>query len=504
MSVTPLATPRSSPLPSSLAAALQAAGVQLFELDIDTGALAWPGCAAGAVLGHPADELSTLDAWLALVHAQDRVALRNLLLGEPVAAESAAPALCIRLADAAGELHWVELRTAQLPGAARGRRVGTLLDITARRQSEQGLALGARILGSLRDAVVVTDRRGHIRWANAAFRALLGRHCAELIGCDLERFSGASEARRIEQRQALRDTLARHGAWRGQLELRHADGSVRILEACVSIAEHGPSEHGQEALQVHLCRDVTERIGLDEAALAASRAEQQQLGVALHDSLGQELAGTSMLVRTLRNAVGAGAGADPLLLGEVEALLQSSVSHCRSLAQAVPPFVIDEDGLGAALQSLVRRVRTAGCGASIRVEVCARTARLDGNLGHHLYGVAQLALAIALTRTAVSSVDLQLWWEEDDRIVLAIVADGHARARRNQAPAHRGDASAELGDSPDERLLRHRLERLGGSCEPLQASGGRSGLIAMVPVSAAGSGARPSPDVDAVRCAISA
>ena len=73
-----------------------------------------------------------------------------------------------------------------------------------------------------------------------------------------------------------------------------------------------------------------------------------------------------------------------------------------------------------------------------------------------------------MARPDVRSVDLQLWYEDDDRVALAVVADG--------VVAGHGP------ESPDERLLRHRLALLAGSFEPLQAGRGRSGLIAMVPV----------------------
>ena len=192
--------------------------------------------------------------------------------------------------------------------------------------------------------MAVTERDGRILWANAAFGALVGVARDLLAGLDLQQFAAASGARRVEQRQAMRDALARRGAWRGRVDTRRQDdGSIRVTEACVSVVE---GEQGD--LWVHLHRDVSERIALEEAALAASRAEQQHLGLQLHDRLGQELAGTSMLVRSLRTAVGAGAGADPALLRDVETLLQGSVSRCRDLAQAVSPFIIDEKGLGAA------------------------------------------------------------------------------------------------------------------------------------------------------------
>jgi len=482
MSVTRLQASGGTSLRATLAAALQASGHHLFELDPRSGALSWPAGAGGGVLGHPAAGLDSLAAWLELVHPQDRAALRAVLLDGRLEADPAAAVSCVRLRGACGEFRWVELRGARLVEAGRTLHVGTLLDVTPRRQAEQRLALSALILETIREAVTVTDRDGRILWANAAFGALLGLPRERLSGLDLQRFSAASEARRIEQLQQVRDAIARRGAWQGRVETCRHDGSALITEVCVSVVD---GEQGD--LWVHVYRDVTERIELDEATLAASRVEQQQLGLELHDSLGQELAGTSMLVRTLRNAISAGAAADPALLRDVETLLQSSVARCRDLAQAVSPFVIAENGLGAAIQDLVHRARASTGVAAIRADVCARASRFDGNFGYHLYRLAQWSLQAVLARADVGSVDLQLWWEADDRVVLAVVADGTA------APS--------AGDSAAERLLRHRLALLGGSCEPLEANRGRSGIIAMVPVSPRGldAAAAPFATVKAIR-----
>jgi PAS domain S-box-containing protein len=446
----------------TLVAALQASGHVPFEFEPRSGRLAWPAIGEGGVLGLPPRELDSLSAWLEWIHPEDREDLRIRLLDGWLEADPLAPAVRLRMRSAAGDYRWLELHGARLADGGRIRHVGTLLDVTPRRQAEQRLALCALVLEAIREAVAVTDREGRVLWANAAFGLLVGVPRERLAGRDLQQFAAASGAHRIEQRQAMRDAIERRGAWEGRLDARHRDGSVRVTEACVSAVE---GEGGD--LWIHVYRDVTERVALEEAALAANRLEQQRLGLELHDSLGQELAGTSMLVRTLRNAVSAGAGADPALLRDVETLLQGSVSRCRDLAQAVSPFVIDENGLGAAVQDLVHRARAATGLTTIRIDVCERAARLDGNFGYHLHRLVQLSLASVLARPGLASVDVQLWLEEDERVALAIVADGRA------APDER--------NSPEARLLQHRLALLGGSWEPLQA-GPRSGLIAMVPV----------------------
>jgi two-component system sensor histidine kinase DegS len=471
MSVTSLQVAGGPGSRASLAAALRSAGHVPFEFDPRSGRLVWllsDGC---GVLGHDVDAVASLPAWMELIHPEERALLGAGLCGDgSFGAQSQSdlelPASRLRMRNAAGEYRWLELRSARHDEAGRTLQVGTLVDITPRREAEQRLALCALILETLHEAVTVTDRDGRILWANAAFGSLVGVSRDRLAGLDLQQFAAVSGARLVEQRQAMRDAIARRGAWQGRVDARREDGSVLITEACVSAVDGDQGD-----LWVHVHRDVTERVALEEAALDVSRSEQQRLGLELHDRLDREIAGTSMLVRTLCTAVSAGACADPALLRDVEPLLQGSVSRCRDLAQGVSPFIIDENGLGAAVQDLVHRARAATGMATIRADVCVRAAGFGGNFGYHLYRLVQLSFASVLARPGEGSVDLQLGHEDDDRVALAIVADGVVA---RHAP-----------ESPDERLLRHRLALLDGSLEPLQAGRGRSGLIAMVPVAVA-------------------
>lgn len=473
MSVMPLQPLPGTRLLASLQAALRAAGGIAYEYEPLTGRLAWPS-SGSQVLGLAMGQLRSLDAWLERVHPDDRLLAHAAIVDARIAAGGAAsPSSAAeagdaaeppqppsyRVRDAAGAWRWLESRGARLEIDGRLVCVGVLADVTDQRAALQRAALPARILESIREAVAVTDRDGLLVWANAAFARLVGAEPQALQGRALQSWCAASEAHRLEQHQEIRDTVMRRGAWHGRIDMRRGDGQLVVTESAVTQA-------GDDCW-VHVRRDVTERIALDEAAVAGSRREQRDLGLELHDRLGQELAGTSMLVSTLRTAASAGASLDPALLRDVEQLLQSAVARCRDLAQRVSPFVIDDGGLGAAVEDLATRTRAAS-GVALRVEACPRCARLDGNFGFHLFRLVQLALATTLEREGVTSVDLQLWWEEDERVALAVVADGR------HAPF--------AGAGADARMLAHRLALLGGSSEPLSGSRGRHGLIAMVPV----------------------
>ena len=443
---------------SALRAALQAAGQVAFECRPGDGALSWPG-APDAVLGHPASSLDALGRFLDHVHPDDQLLAQAVLAGSTGTVATQEPPE-FRFRDATGGWRRLALRgAATLPGEV-PRVVGVLAEVVRRPDAERLIQLQARILDGQREAVLVADDADRIVWHNPAFASLVGAGGSLLTGRSLQEFERASPARRIERRQEVRDAVARRGSWHGRVDVVRADGSTAVTDTLVTAFENDGV-----TLWLHVRRDVTERVELDEVATDATRLEQQRLGLALHDGLGQELAGTSMLVRTLRNALGAGAEPDAALVRDVESLLQASVARCRELAQGLAPFVIDDDGIGAAIADLAARSGRAR-GVSVRAVVCPRAAALDGNFGLQVYRLVQAALVDAIGREGTTAVTLEVWREEDDRLALAIVADG----RIVEPP------------SPESRLFGHWLAQLGGSAEPLDASRGRRGLIAMLPV----------------------
>jgi PAS domain S-box-containing protein/putative nucleotidyltransferase with HDIG domain len=103
-----------------------------------------------------------------------------LATNEPFAVEC-------QLATMTGEELWVEVRG--LRSVVEGEKsyvVGTLQDITARRQAETALLKAARkwrsTFDSIRDGICLLDRKGRILQCNQAMTSLLGRPFNEIVG----------------------------------------------------------------------------------------------------------------------------------------------------------------------------------------------------------------------------------------------------------------------------------------------------------------------------------
>ena len=155
--------------------------------------------------------------------------------------------------------------------------------------------------------------------------------------------------------------------------------------------------------------------------LDISEREQQRIGHDLHDGLGQELTGISMLSVALADQLrgqqsSAGPHAD-----EVAALVQRSIRHTRELARGLCPVDLEGDGLAPALArlaDLVSRLPNVRCTFD-----GVGHAAVDAATGVHLYRIAQEAINNALRHGRAKTAHVTLT-AVDGRLTLTVADDG--------------------------------------------------------------------------------
>ena len=84
--------------------------------------------------------------------------------------------------------------------------------------------------------------------------------------------------------------------------------------------------------------------------VSAGDAERRRLERDLHDGAQQRLLAIGLVLQLLRDA-----DADPQLLGEAETELQAALHELRELARGIHPAIPTDQGLSAAIDSLVDR-----------------------------------------------------------------------------------------------------------------------------------------------------
>ena len=218
----------------------------------------------------------TLTGVPAQAFLDDPETCRNLLAGGPtiveriLAAGDARQLHTVELRRPDGTTGWIEIDAVVVRDAA-GVPIaveGAARDVTSRVVAEREAMLEARILASIRDAVIATDVDGTITFWNTGAERLLGRRAADMLGgpiragIDLSVLAGTEGIS-----AAVRDGTA----WEGEVRIRDEDDVERILGVNL-----WPQADGTAVVsRVYIAWDATAaRRSVEAAARLATLVEQ--------------------------------------------------------------------------------------------------------------------------------------------------------------------------------------------------------------------------------------
>ncbi len=209
-------------------------------------------------------------------------------------------ALVTRFTDADNEARGLELGATDFiakpyrPAVLKA-RVRNLLrlkqenDLALRALGEHWQRLGdarvSDIVGAASDAILTIDAEGNIALANAAACEMLGVTAEAVLGRDAATvLPGATALLEIVTGYGVRAEGAQASSLPERLELHRVDGQTRVVEP--SVSRFG---RGEDCVFTLLLRDVTSRVGAEQAAQArleaeaASRAKSMMLSYIAHE-----------------------------------------------------------------------------------------------------------------------------------------------------------------------------------------------------------------------------
>jgi PAS domain S-box-containing protein len=168
-------------------------------------------------------------------------------------------------------------------------------------------------------------------------------------------------------------------------------------------------------------RDVSERRSLERDIIEISEREQQRIGHDLHDGLGQELSGISLMSAAMSDQAASGLPVSEKDAEQVAELICEAIAHVRDLARGLCPTDLEDEGLPAALERLsswVSRLPGVRCSCDI-----AKDAHIDSVTASHLYRIAQEAINNATRHGGAKRLNVLLK-SEAGRVRLTVVDNG--------------------------------------------------------------------------------
>lgn len=291
-----------------------------------------------------------------------------------------------------------------------------------RRQAEAELEEQRVLLGTLIDSlpeiIYAVDTQNRVTVVNRALldtlqktrEQVLGRRLSELWSeeniVDME----AQAASTMHTGRALTD---QERAWISP------DGTVRWFSF-----NHVPlRDHGHISGLVCTVEEVTGRKALEQEILEISNREQRRLGSDLHDGLGQELTGLSLLLKGLEVQLSREAPQYLSQVTKISDLLAHAIQSTRSLARGLAPVNLERGGLPEALKHLAARCADMYNLTCSFTNGTQRLPDLEEGAATHLYRIAQEATtnAARYARAKAISIDLH---STGRKLHLSIADDG--------------------------------------------------------------------------------
>lgn len=131
---------------------------------------------------------------------------------------------------------------------------------------------------------------------------------------------------------------------------------------------------------------------LQREILEIGDEERQRIGHDLHDGLGQQLTGISLLSESLAQKASAGAAPRPDEVERITRLASEAVQQARELARNLSPLTLEHDGFVAAMEELAETA--AGLlGIQCEWDNAAGDPPLEPKRALHLYRIVQEAVS---------------------------------------------------------------------------------------------------------------
>ncbi len=171
--------------------------------------------------------------------------------------------------------HYLSVTAVRSPEGEVSHFVGSLTDISERKQAEERLLTLSRAIEQSPVCIVITDARGNIEYVNPTFEQATGYAFAEVAGQNPRVLSSGEKS--AEEYRDMWATLTRGQTWQGEFHNRRKDGTLFWELASIS-----PVYNDQGALRhfVAVKEDITERKHTeDRLRLAANVFSHSREGI---------------------------------------------------------------------------------------------------------------------------------------------------------------------------------------------------------------------------------
>jgi two-component system CheB/CheR fusion protein len=353
------------------------------------------------ITGYHRDELATLDQWFHKLYGEQATELRQQYQVERAAGfpRQTGP---IPLTHKDGGQRYVEYAAYKFDD----HEVWIMHDVSKRRESEMALRDREERLRAVMDnaaeAIIVIDNNGLITDFNNAAEKLFGYTAEDAIEHNVSMLmpSPLREAHDSYIKHYLKTRKPRILNQSRELPGCRKDGSTFPIEITITEVDHLGAFVG-------IIRDLSAQKTLERQIADISTQEQERIGLEIHDGLGQQLTGLSMVATSIKRSLASRNLPEAEKLDELIKQLQLAIKEARVLSRGLAPVPINPEGLADALTMLARDVQDkTGIDCSFEshhaVEINDRTSAMQ------IYRIIQEAVNNAVKHAKASKISIYL------------------------------------------------------------------------------------------------
>ncbi len=430
--------------------------------------------------------------------------LTRVLRGETISHESAVD-LYMRARD--GRRIIVSVTGAPLRDSD-GALIGALVvmrDVTTQRALQRETRWQASMLERAHDAIFMWELDGPILYWNHGAELLYGYSSEEAVGQISHQLL---QTERPVSPELFKKALKRNGEWIGDIRHTTRDGRRLVVESRHQLLK----ESGGKAIVLEICRDITERLELEQElrrshdeleqrvhertrelasanrslrrlsrqVLEVQETERRRIARELHDEIGQALTGVKMMIETAERRAGTNGASNmerrnPAL--DVRVAIDDALSRVRELSLDLRPAMLDSLGL---LPTLLWRFEnyTGQTGIQVEFHHTGLDQRFAPEVETGAYRIVQEALTNVARHAAVPVVRVQLM-AANTMLHMYIIDEG---------VGFEADEAIAAGLSTGLAGMRERATLLGGVLRVSSTPGAGTTIEVELPLSPGGEG----------------
>ncbi len=266
------------------------------------------------------------------------------------------------------------------------------------------------------EAIFLIDAHGIVQFVNPAAEILFGYERKELLGVNIKHLMPSPHRKLHDSyiKDYLQTDIKKIIGKGQQLLGQRKDGSQFPMYLSV-----GEIQLEHTHLFAGLILDLSEQQKLQREVLAIPAREQQRIGEELHDGLGQQLTGLSMLAQSLLNKANK---SEHDLAEQLASGLHEALTQVRELARGLMPIQIDADGFTLSLQEITKNIEQQS-NIPIKLQIDNIVQLFDDATAAHLYRIVQESLNNAIKHAKASRINVSLKIEQEHG-VLEIIDNG--------------------------------------------------------------------------------